>query len=157
MRLISGLRSATDLTRGEETELIGLFSPPHRHVLSENCPVILPSSHSKHVRASFGCIVDFTTFLTGELFGLLTGPSTLANPADPGFATESFIAGVRESRDLGLSTALFKTRARIVLGSMPGSHARAFLSGVLIGAELLTLAVGPSPPLVLTAGPDLAR
>lgn len=157
VRLISGLRSGTDVMRGEETELAGLFALPDRRVLSDNCTVILPGSHSKHVRLFAGSIVDFTTFLTGELFGLLARQSTLANAAEPEFDRAAFIAGVRASRDLGLSVALFQTRARVVLGSLPASHSRAFLSGALIGAELSTLCGDPARPLMLAAGPDLAR
>jgi len=157
LRLISGLRSETDVMRGEETELVGLFSTPHLRELSEDCTVILPGSHSKHVRLAAGRIVDFTTFLTGELFGLLARQSTLANPAEPEFDPESFLAGLQASRSLGLSAALFQTRARVVLGALPASHSRAFLSGTLIGAELLTLCGSPKRPLVLAAGPDFAR
>ena len=157
VRLVSGLRSETDVMRGEETELIGLFSTPGRRPLSENCTVILPGSHSKHVRVSAGRIVDFTTFLTGELFELLTRRSTLANAAEPEFHPEAFAAGVAASRTLGLSAALFQTRARVVLGSLPASGSRAFLSGALIGAELSTLCGDAARPLVLAAGPDLTR
>lgn len=157
LRLISGLRSKTDVMRGEETELVGLFSPPHRRELSEDCIVILPGSHSKHVRLIAGKIVDFTTFLTGELFWLLARQSTLANPAEPEFKPDAFLAGVRASRSPGVSAALFQSRARVVLGSLPASHSRAFLSGTLIGAELLTLCGAPKRPLVLAAGADLAR
>ena len=157
VRLISGLRSETDVMRGEETELIGLFSTPGRRILSENCTVILPGSHSKHVRLIAGRIVNFTTYLTGELFELLTRQSTLANAAEPEFDPEAFAAGVAASPALGLSAALFQTRARVVLGSLPASHSRAFLSGALIGAEVSALCGDPARPLVLAAGPDLAR
>ncbi|MFM7752267.1 MAG: 2-dehydro-3-deoxygalactonokinase, partial [Opitutaceae bacterium] len=157
VRLISGLRNETDVMRGEETELVGLFAHPARRGLSEDCTVILPGSHSKHVRLAAGRIVDFTTYLTGELFGLLARQSTLANSSEPEFDPGAFLEGVRASRTLGLSAALFQTRARFVLGNLPGSHSRAFLSGTLIGAELLTLYGSPKRPLVLAAGPDLAR
>lgn len=157
VRLISGLRSETDVMRGEETELIGLFSTPGRRPLSENCTVILPGSHSKHVRLNAGKITNFTTFLTGELFELLTRQSTLSNAAEPEFDPEAFAAGVAASRTLGLSAALFQTRARVVLGSLPASGSRAFLSGALIGAELSTLCGDAARPLVLAAGADLAR
>ena len=79
-----------------------------------------------------------------------------ALPASINNRTLQFTDLPKAGRRVRLISGL-RSATDVVLGSMPGSHARAFLSGVLIGAGLLTLAVGPSPPLVLTAGPDLAR
>lgn len=157
VRLISGLQSSSDVMRGEETEMIGLFSGPTWRHLAEDCVAILPGSHSKHVRLTGGCIVDFTTFLTGELFGLLAQNSTLAGPPETELDREAFLAGLRASQSLGLSAALFQTRARVVLGQIAARHSRAFLSGALIGAELSTLRRQPACPLVLAAGGQLVR
>lgn len=157
VRLISGLRSESDVMRGEETELIGLFSAPSRSRLAENCIAILPGSHSKHVRLAAGRIVEFTTFLTGELFGLLAQDSTLATLQETSFDREAFIAGLRASRSRGLSAALFQTRAQVVLGFLSAGHSRAYLSGALIGAELAALRDAPACPLVLAAGGQLTH
>jgi len=40
VRLVSGLQAASDVMRGEETELIGLFADPVRHHLWEHCTVV---------------------------------------------------------------------------------------------------------------------
>ena len=123
----------------------------------EDCTVVLPGSHSKHVRLRSGQIVEFATFLTGELYGLLCHDSTLATPDDAIFDDAAFVAGVRAARTLGLSAALFQTRARTVLGQLAAEHSRAFLSGVLIGAELATLTGAPARKIVLAAGDPFAR
>ncbi|MBL9192658.1 MAG: 2-dehydro-3-deoxygalactonokinase [Opitutaceae bacterium] len=157
VRLVSGLRGERDVMRGEETELIGLFSDPVRRPLADDCVAILPGSHSKHVRMTGGQIVDFTTFLTGELFGLLAQSSTLAGPVATEFDDEAFLAGVRTCQSLGLSAALFQTRACVVLGRIAARHSRTFLSGTLIGAELSALQRYLGVPLVLAAGGEVSR
>lgn len=157
VRLVSGLCSDCDVMRGEETELIGIFSSPERHVLSKHCVVILPGTHSKHVYLRDGNIIDFTTFLTGELYHLLRSNSTLIQPGASTFASEPFLDGVQASRKFGLSAALFKTRSRNVLGLLPANHTAAFLSGVLIGAELRTLTRIATKKIVLAASEELSR
>lgn len=157
VRLISGLQAASDVMRGEETELIGLFADPNRHGLRENCTVVLPGSHSKHVRLHAGQVVDFTTYLTGELYGLLSQNSTLATPGEAIFDETAFVAGVHVARKLGLSAALFQTRARTVLGHLAAESSRAFLSGVLIGAEVATLTGASAGKILLAATDSFAR
>ncbi|HRJ46048.1 MAG TPA: 2-dehydro-3-deoxygalactonokinase [Opitutaceae bacterium] len=157
VRLVSGLRTECDVMRGEETELVGIFSSPERQVLSEHCVVILPGTHSKHVYLRNGNIIDFTTFLTGELYQILRSNSTLGLPGESTFATEPFLVGVQTSRQLGLSAALFKTRSRNVLGHLPANHTTAFLSGALIGAELSTLKGIVTKTIVLAASEELSR
>lgn len=156
VRLVSGLQSAGDVMRGEETELVGLLGEPMQRALAENSLVVLPGTHSKHVRLRAGQIVDFTTHLTGELYALLCRDSTLDLRADTAFDSGAFVAGVRASRDAGMSAALFQTRARTVLGLLPAKHGRSFLSGVLIGGEVAALARAEASQIVLAAGEALA-
>lgn len=157
VRLVSGLQATNDVMRGEETELIGLLADPSRHHLLENSTVVLPGSHSKHVRLHAGKIVEFATFMTGELYGLLCQNSTLATPGDAIFDEATFVAGVRTARSLSMSAALFQTRARTVLGHLAVEHSRAFLSGVLIGAEVATLNGAAAGQIVLAAADSFAR
>lgn len=156
VRLVSGLQTASDVMRGEETELIGLFAHPARHRLADSCLVVLPGSHSKHVQLQASQIVGFTTYLTGELYDLLCRNSTLEASGADTFDPAAFVAGAHASRERGLSAALFQTRARTVLGHLPAKHSRAFLSGVLIGAEIAPLAGVDARNIVLAAGDRLA-
>ncbi len=157
VRLISGLRAESDVMRGEETELIGLFDDPARRALAADCLVVMPGTHSKHVRLRDARIVDFTTHLTGELYGLLCRNSSLDTPDGDEFDAAGFRAGLYAGRAMGLTAALFQARARTVLGLLDPTHTRAFLSGVLIGAEVATLAAAGCPQIVLAAPEPLAR
>lgn len=138
VHLISGVRDREDVMRGEETEAIGLASlvPALR---TERTLLILPGTHSKHIELCNGAICGFTTFMTGELFSHLQQMPTLRHvlsQAD-GIApeNESFRAGVRSAAGGGLFRDLFQIRARNLF-DLPGDGA-AFLSGLLIGTELL--------------------
>lgn len=155
VRFVSGLRAACDVMRGEECELAGLFGSPSRQALAGNCLVVLPGTHSKHVRIRNGRITDFTTHPTGELFALLSKHSTFGGKPGGTFSPRSFCAGIESARRSGMGPALFKTRARTVLGCMPPEQSADFLSGVLIGTEIANLPRGV--PIVLAVGPALAH
>ena len=158
VRLISGLRGDRDIMRGEETELIGLFASSARRQLAENSLVVMPGTHSKHVHLRTGKIVEFTTYLTGELYALLSQGSTLntSESDDTIFDQTAFLAGLQSSRSRGLSAALFQTRALTVLGHLAAKHSRSFLSGTLIGAEIAALAGASADQIVLAASGQLA-
>lgn len=155
LRIVSGVQAESDVLRGEEIELVGLFSAPARRELAEGCIAILPGTHSKHLRLEAGWIAGFTTHLTGELYRLLCDHSTLREPGASAFDSSAFIEGVRRCRAMGLTAALFQTRARKLLGLLPASHGEAFLSGVLIGAELADLENAAAQRIVLAAGESL--
>lgn len=157
VRLISGLHSANDVMRGEETELIGLFTGLNPAIADTDCVVILPGTHSKHVRVRNGTIVDFTTHLTGEIFKLLNERSTLRATGESQFDTAAFRKGVRASHNLGMSAALFRTRSLPLLDELAPTHSSAFLSGVLIGAEIATLTDDPASRIILAAGAQLTE
>ena len=127
-----------EVMRGEETQIVGAAGAGARLV-------ILPGSHCKWARVEDARIVDFSTFMTGELFAALKdhtilGRGLAAAPADGadgegGEGERAFAAGVAQARD-GLAGALFQTRARTLLGGLTPQTAGAFLSGVVIGAEI---------------------
>ena len=152
--LISGAASETEMMRGEETEAIGLFhslqSPPARATL------ILPGTHSKHLTIANGAITDIQTFMTGELFEVLSKHSVLRASLDLSVSVDpvAFKNGLDRVRLHGLPSSLFQTRTRQVLGrSSPQSNA-SFLSGVLIGSELASLRAAGD---ILIAGPNSVR
>ncbi|QJE03275.1 2-dehydro-3-deoxygalactonokinase [Massilia forsythiae] len=135
-----------DVMRGEEMQLLGaLMLRTHGGDGSNGDGwYVLPGTHSKWVRLEGGAIRHIATFMTGELFATLGKQGTLA-PLMEGAAGEespesdaAFDAGVDEARRRApLSNALFGVRARVVTGAMPAAHTRAFVSGLLIGAELV--------------------
>jgi 2-dehydro-3-deoxygalactonokinase len=164
--LVSGARTDSDVMRGEETQALGVFRLPVAMPLADRSILVLPGTHSKHLQVAAGQIVGFQTTMTGELFDVLSKQSVLKHSVDADesssaglegdFAT-AFQAGIAQSRELGLSAALFRVRTRQVLQGHPSATNRAFLSGVLIGAELAYLSKTPwrDQPILLAAGSAL--
>jgi 2-dehydro-3-deoxygalactonokinase len=132
------VRSASgqpDVMRGEETQLLGAHCLGHTDGW-----FVLPGTHSKWVELRGGRVAQLRTYMTGELFDLLGRHGTLAaagGAPDAAWDDAAFAQGVHAAQGNGaLSHQLFGCRARVVSGDMPASGSRAFLSGLLIGAEL---------------------
>ena len=164
--LVSGACTEADVMRGEETQALGVFQLPVAQALAERSLLILPGTHSKHLRVARGRVEGFRTFMTGELFEVLSKHSILRHSLDEspagaleGKSLEAFGAGVDQVRDLPLSAALFRVRARAVLGGSGAETNRAFLSGVLIGSELAFLLHDDwrEQPILLAAAEAIER
>jgi 2-dehydro-3-deoxygalactonokinase len=179
--LISGASSRSDVMRGEETQVLGLFQLPAMRELARRSLVIMPGTHSKHLRVESGRIQNFWTCMTGELFDVLGRHSILQysvgegekrscepgaqNPGgdnlDVGGPVGGHLADFRSGVEIGaaqpLSAALFRVRTRQLLDQLPAAGNRAFLSGVLIGHELTSLTAHQVAdwPIVLCAVPPL--
>ncbi|WP_112312999.1 2-dehydro-3-deoxygalactonokinase [Pseudogemmobacter bohemicus] len=140
IRILPGLAARDparpDVMRGEETQLLGLALMGHQGL------VCMPGTHCKWARLEAGAVTDFRSFLTGELYELLSKHSILRlglpesgnpSPDDPAFvqAVDQALA------DPGLLTeALFPVRASGLLGYATPEAARARLSGLVIGTEI---------------------
>lgn len=137
VHILPGMRQdlPADVMRGEETQMAGLIArePGFDGV------VCLPGTHTKWVHISAGEIVSFTTFMTGELFGLLSSASVLHYTMDEGGWSEAhFTEAVEEALTLPdhVGRRLFGIRAEGLLHDLPSGAQRARLSGLLVGAEL---------------------
>lgn len=129
--LFDGGDGSVDVMRGEETQLLGAQALGHGDGW-----YVLPGTHSKWVRLASRRVAEFATFLTGELFALLTQHGTLASITGEGEASPAALqAGLAAAGRSALSNALFGCRAAVVSGRMPAGQAREYLSGLLIGAE----------------------
>ena len=163
VHLISGVATESEMMRGEETEILGLFAQGAHQGIAENGLVLLPGTHSKQVRLQQRQIVDFRTFMTGELYDLLAQHSLLrvsvqtppkqAIDLTHADARAAFLEGVVRVMERGLAGSLFQVRTRGVLGGLPPSLNRWFLSGLLIGAEIADLARSAADCLLLLAAP----
>ena len=132
-----------DVMRGEEMELFG-FAAAHPQWSGL---IALPGTHTKWARFAAGRIVDFFTSMSGEMFDRLTTAGLLASivegPAMDGPAFQDGVATGRQ-RQLGLSTALFGARARVMQSRLNRIDAASYLRGLLIGSEIAdALAVLP--------------
>jgi 2-dehydro-3-deoxygalactonokinase len=88
---------------------------------------------------SAGEVVSFQTFMTGELFALLSTQSVLRHGmAGGGWDDTAFDAGLSDalSRPEKIGANLFSLRAEGLLSNLAAPQARARLSGLLIGIEL---------------------
>lgn len=134
-----------DVMRGEETQIAGFLEIEPRF----DGVLCLPGTHSKWARVSAGEVVSFASFMTGEMFALLSEASVLRHTLRPGWDDAAFAEAVDEalSRPERLVSRLFGLRAAALLarggdGGQDSRHAggggaaRARMSGLLIGAEL---------------------
>jgi 2-dehydro-3-deoxygalactonokinase len=138
MVIISGVRSDDDVMRGEETQLVGCFNNEN---IDEQL-FILPGTHSKHITVTDNVAIDFQTFMTGEVFNLLSTKSILAasveqsSSIEDGENKESFIEGVYDSTILNPLHAFFLVRTNSLFTKMTKRENLYYLSGLLIGMEL---------------------
>ena len=140
VRLISGVKSATGMMRGEETQALGLLS---RMDPAQEGVLLLPGTHSKHLSYRGGQFTDFTSFLTGELFELLSRQSILSSSVQLGDwdarAESAFREGVLAGHGSGYTRQLFGIRAGHILRHTDPTENYYRLSGLLIGEELSQL------------------
>ena len=137
LKIVPGLKqlSPADVIRGEETQIAGALAlmPNFDGVMC------LPGTHSKWVHVSAGEVVSFQTFMTGEMFALISTQSVLRHSiAADGFDAAAFDAGLSTalSRPELIAAHLFTLRAEGLLTDASPIAARSRLSGLLIGIEL---------------------
>jgi 2-dehydro-3-deoxygalactonokinase len=164
LRIAAGLASRSeagvpDVMRGEETQVFGAIAL--RPELGQGRQrVVLPGTHSKWIDLEDGQITGFRTFLTGELFGLLTRSSLLAAGASevPGDEAAGFADGIARAQGAaGMLGSLFEARAAQLRDGRSVSWARGYLSGLVIGTEMAEmLAAEPNVgELTIIGDPEL--
>lgn len=129
------LAQVPDVMRGEETQIAGALALDPAF----DGAMCLPGTHSKWVQISAGEVVSFQTYLTGEMFSLLSTQSVLRHGmAATGWDEDAFDQGVANgmARPERLAAHLFRLRAEGLIADLGPDAARAQLSGLLIGAEL---------------------
>lgn len=123
-----------DVMRGEETQIAGYLAgnPGFDGI------VCLPGTHTKWVHVSAGEVVSFRTFMTGEIFALLSTGSVLRHSVGEGWDDTAFAEAVDDAvgRPEAMAARLFALRAETLLAGLGKGAATARLSGLLIGAEL---------------------
>jgi 2-dehydro-3-deoxygalactonokinase len=131
--IVSGFKTNTDVMRGEETMLVGINNSGD----DEIC--ILPGTHSKHAYIKSGVLTEFKTYITGELFSVMSKHSILSNSVVEGEDISAFELGLDEATSGNLLNQFFKVRTRQLLEKTTGVSNYQFLSGLLIGTELREL------------------
>ena len=126
-------RGIPDVMRGEETQLAGAVARDEPRVLA-----ILPGTHSKWAIVEQGTVVDFATYMTGELYSVLLEHSILGRLAEsPTEDPAGFACGVQHGlQSRGLTHDLFAARTLALTGELAGNQVGPWLSGLLIGREI---------------------
>ncbi len=137
LHILPGIKQTkpADVMRGEETQIAGFL----RKQPGFDGVVCLPGTHSKWVHVSAGEIVSFQTFMTGELYSLLSYGSVLRHSmVTDGWDDEAFATAISDAgaHPAAFSAQLFRLRASSLINDTPPETVRARLSGLLIGLEL---------------------
>lgn len=127
IEFVPGVRfDSEDVMRGEEVQALGSEI--------ESGIICLPGTHSKWINLAQGEVSSIKTFMTGELYELLTSHSSLQGVTSQlGFEPQAFNAGLAKQGHL--SSELFAIRAKVLTGHMDLADGASYLSGLLIGQE----------------------
>lgn len=125
----------SDMMRGEETELMGVYKGKGFYVF--------PGSHSKIIKVdSNGKIVDFKTNLTGEMISALSQNTILKNSVNlknDRVNKEYLIKGFEYSQKFGINEALFKVRILGNLFNKSSVQLYSFYMGVVLSDEIVSI------------------
>jgi 2-dehydro-3-deoxygalactonokinase len=158
IHVLAGLKDAGGaggVMRGEETQLAGVPDV-------DGAAVVLPGTHSKWVRLSGRTVASFTTYMTGELYALVTAYSILAGSIEPAEEVPwpAFERGVRYAEEQPCPlVSLFSARTRWLAADLRGDEVADYISGLLIGTELVDArtcgGADPTAGLVIVGGQTL--
>ncbi|MEH2522046.1 2-dehydro-3-deoxygalactonokinase [Bradyrhizobium sp. AZCC 1610] len=157
IRILPGIAQrdprAPDVMRGEETQLLGALGLD----AAGNATICMPGTHSKWVRARGATVERFATFMTGELFDVVSRETILSHAVTGAVQAEdidAFKSAVIAAFEAPAFAAnlLFQVRSgQLLYGGTPAS-AREKISGTLIGLELAAgLADVPRTGIMLVA------
>ena len=155
IRILPGIAqrdpNAPDVMRGEETQLLGALGVD----AADDAVICMPGTHSKWVRASGATVERFATFMTGELFDVVSRETILSHAvtgADQAEDIDAFRSAVIAAfeRPAFAANLLFQVRSgQLLYGGKPSS-AREKISGTLIGLELAAGLAGEVPTAGIT-------
>jgi 2-dehydro-3-deoxygalactonokinase len=130
------LDSATqpEVMRGEECQILGALLTRHQ----SDGIFLLPGTHSKWARVSSQRLIEFRTYITGEMFNLLRQSGTLAQLMTGDAEDENaFARGVLATgHDTELLNRLFSARSLALFGRLEGGALASYLSGMLVSTEM---------------------
>ncbi|MFV1800282.1 2-dehydro-3-deoxygalactonokinase [Phaeobacter sp. Ay1a-4a] len=127
-----------NVMRGEETQIAGLLHADPAFAGT----VCLPGTHTKWVQVTDGAIQHFETCMTGEQFAFFSQDSVLSHSMMlDGWSDCAFRAAVHLATQdpVAVPRRLFAIRADMLVGDQDSATARATLSGLLIGQELMSV------------------
>ncbi len=125
-----------DVMRGEEVQLFGLQALEREN----NFVALFPGTHCKHMHINNSSLSSFSTFMTGEMFSILSKHSIVGMKLpEQKPSRKAFEKGISESNLKPLTSQLFSARTHRLFGHLDESEVLDYLSGLLIGEELKEL------------------
>jgi 2-dehydro-3-deoxygalactonokinase len=154
LTIISGVQSSTDVIRGEEVQIVGLFE---QEDTLKSIVFIFPGTHSKHIICEKGIVTNFRTFMTGELFEVISEHTILSSSIKNGHLNKAewvaFEEGVLQTvKGISLLNSLFRIRTHTLFKEKTEIENSFYLSGLLIGEEIRTLTNFTCDTIKLCAG-----
>jgi 2-dehydro-3-deoxygalactonokinase len=133
-----------NVMRGEETQIFGALKAYPRLAQSDKVLIGLPGTHAKWAFVNDGKVERFLTFMTGEVFGVLRDYTILGKTMHPGGEDNdaSFLRGVDAAvthGHVGVLSTIFSTRTLALTEALKPEEQSDYLSGLLIGHELIGL------------------
>lgn len=132
-----------NVMRGEETQVFGLLEESAH--AEDSLLIGLPGSHSKWLTVEQGQLSRFHTFMTGEVYSALLAHTILGRTAVTGdaFDAQAFERGLRVAQSSdgqgGPLSTIFSSRTLVLTGGLSGEAQPDYLSGLLIGHELMAM------------------
>ena len=131
-----------NVMRGEETQILGVWATESGSNEMEEMLIGLPGTHSKWCFLRGSHIMDFETFMTGELYAVVCQHTilgqTMSGSADglsPAFDRGVQVAGSTNGL-VGILSTMFSVRSFHLVGQLPSEEQAEYLSGLLIGHEI---------------------
>lgn len=169
LRIVPGLIARggilPEVMRGEETQVAGALDHDAAPQPGADTWIGLPGTHTKWVRVCDRQLVQFRTFMTGEIFAALCEHTLLGRTMRPAAAPDhrAFDRGVEVARSpagrAGVLSTMFSTRTLGLVGALPPEAQPDYLSGLLIGHELagLDFLAERRGPIALVGSDDLCE
>lgn len=136
-----------DVMRGEEVQMLGAIAAglaPRDGLLCQ------PGTHCKWATVRDGALVSFITAMTGEMFALLKAHAMVGAEMSGEVADNAaFAEGVADSGRNDLLSAIFSVRPASLLGLRAAQDGAAYISGLLVGADVRAHRQGQGPVHVI--------
>jgi 2-dehydro-3-deoxygalactonokinase len=126
----------------------------------DSATLVLPGTHSKWVQVQGGRVTQFQTFMTGEVFALMSQHSILGKTMDlqGAFDEAVFLQGVNTIQQTQQSGSvlhhLFSVRTLGLFERLSAAQLPSYLSGLLIGEELRHQAASTHTEPVILIGSE---
>ena len=157
LKIFSGIsqNDPPDVMRGEETQIAGFLTNNNNFKGS----ICLPGTHSKWIKINKNSLEKFRTFMTGELFEIISKNSVLSHSMISDNLDKAEILNsankIMNKPEL-FANALFQLRADDLINSKGAIVYRSRLSGYLLAMELIgSLEFWKNNDIVLIGNVDL--